>query len=92
MALVQSKRAEILAIARAHKARSVAVFGSVARGEDTPTSDIDFLVQFAPGASLMDLVRLQDHLEALLGCRVDVVSVGGLKDRDEHIRREAVAV
>jgi predicted nucleotidyltransferase len=40
----------------------------------------------------MDLVRLTDDLEALLGCRVDVVSVGGLTDLDEHIRREAVAV
>jgi predicted nucleotidyltransferase len=92
MALVQSKRAAIYAAAARNRAESVAVFGSVARGEDTPASDIDFLVQFTPGASLMDLVRLQDELEALLGCRVDVVSVGGLKDRDEHIRREAVAV
>ena len=92
MALVQSKRAAIYAAAARNRAEAVAVFGSVARGEDTPTSDIDFLVQFAPAASLMDLVRLQDELEALLGCRVDVVSVGGLKDRDEHIRREAVAV
>lgn len=47
---------------------------------------------FGSGASLMDLVRLQDDLEALLGCNVDVVSVGGLKERDEQIRREAVAV
>ena len=92
MALVQSRREEIHAVVAAHRARSVAVFGSVARGEDTPASDIDFLVQFDPGASLMDLVRLTDDLEALLDCRVVVVSVGGLKDRDEHIRREAVAV
>lgn len=92
MALVQSKREAIHAVAAAHRAYSVAVFGSVARGEDTPASDIDFLVQFEPGASLMDLVRLHDGLETLLGCRVDVISVGGLTDRDEHIRREAVAV
>lgn len=92
LALVQSKSEAIHAAAVRNRAESVAVFGSVARGEDTPDSDIDFLVQFTPGASLMDLVRLQDELEALLGCRVDVVSVGGLKGRDEHIRREAVAV
>ena len=49
MALVQSKREEIHAVVAAHRARSVAVFGSVARGEDTPASDIDFLVQFDPG-------------------------------------------
>jgi predicted nucleotidyltransferase len=50
VALVQSKREAIHAVVAAHRARSVAVFGSVARGEDTPTSDIDFLVQFDPGA------------------------------------------
>jgi hypothetical protein len=79
-------------IARRHRARSVSVFGSVARGEDSPGSDIDFLVEFEPGASLLDLMAIQDDLEALLACRVDVVSAGGLKDRDEHIRREAVRV
>ena len=83
---------EIHAIARRHRARSVSVFGSVARGEDRPGSDIDFLVEFEPGASLLDLMAIQDDLEALLGCTVDVVSAGGLKDRDEHIRREAVLV
>jgi predicted nucleotidyltransferase len=92
MALVQSKRDAIHAAATRNRARSIAVFGSVARGEDTESSDIDFLVQFTSGASLMDLVRLQLELEALLGSRVDVVSVGGLKGSDEHIRREAVAV
>ena len=79
-------------IARRHRARSVSVFGSVARGEDRPGSDIDFLVEFEPGASLLDLMAIQDDLEALLDCRADVVSAGGLKDRDEHIRREAVLI
>lgn len=79
-------------IARRHRARSVSVFGSVARGEDRPGSDIDFLVEFEPGASLLDLMAIQDDLEALFACSVDVVSAGGLKDRDEHIRREAVLV
>ena len=68
------------------------VFGLVARGEDRPGSDIDFLIEFEPGASLLDLMAIQDDLEALLDCTVDVVSAGGLKDRDEHIRREAVLV
>lgn len=79
-------------IARRHRARSVSVFGSVARGEDRPGSDIDFLVEFEPGASLLDLMAIQDDLETLFACSVDVVSAGGLKDRDEHIRREAVLV
>lgn len=68
----------------------MAVFGSVARGEETESSDIDFLVEFEPGSSLFDLLHISEELEALLGVPVDVVSAGGLKDRDEHIRREAV--
>ena len=92
LAAIEGHRDEIRAVARRHRAVSVAVFGSVARGEDGPGSDVDLLVKFAPGASLLDLMGLQDDLEALLGCRVDVVSVGGLKDRDEHIRREAIPV
>ena len=90
MALVEARRAEICAIARRHRGRSVAVFGSVARGEESATSDIDFLVEFEAGSSLFDLLHLSEELEVLLGVPVDVVSVGGLKDRDDHIRREAV--
>lgn len=66
------------------------MFGSVARGEEQPTSDIDFLVECEVGASLFDLMHLQDELSALLECPVDVVSEGGLKPRDLQIRREAV--
>ena len=66
------------------------MFGSVARGEESATSDIDFLVEFEAGSSLFDLLHLSEELEVLLGVPVDVISVGGLKDRDDHIRREAV--
>ena len=68
----------------------MAVFGSVARGDDHPGSDIDFLVDFQPGSSLFDLIHITDELTELLGRPVDVVSRDGLKDRDDHIRREAV--
>ncbi|MEI6363605.1 MAG: nucleotidyltransferase family protein [Actinomycetes bacterium] len=91
-AAVESHSDEIRAIAARHRALSVFIFGSVARGDDGPDSDIDFLVEFDHGASLLDLMRIEDDLESLLGCQVDVVSVGGLKERDEHIRREAVPV
>jgi predicted nucleotidyltransferase len=87
--LIEQHRSAIAAAARAHKAESIAVFGSAARGDDTATSDVDFLVEFEPGSSLFDLLHLQDALAALLGCKVDVVSAGALTDRDEHIRREA---
>lgn len=90
--IVENNRGAIAAAARAHKAASIAVFGSVARGDDTDASDIDFLVEFERGSSLFDLLHLQDALEALLGCSVDVISVGGLTNRDDHIRREAVAL
>ena len=89
-ALVEQHREAITELVRAHRGREVSLFGSVARGDEGEASDIDLLVEFEPGSSLFDLLHLQDELEALLGCRVDVVSVGGLKERDQHIRREAV--
>lgn len=87
-----AKRLEITELARRHRGRSVSVFGSAARGEETLGSYVDFLVEFEPGSSLFDLLRLQEALEALLGRSVDVVSAGGLLARDRHIRDEAVAL
>jgi predicted nucleotidyltransferase len=92
MAAIQHQRDAIHAIAKHHGALSIAVFGSVARGSDNPDSDVDFLVEFEPGASLLNLMNIQDELEKLLGCSVDVLSAGGLKPRDEHIRSEAIPV
>ena len=66
------------------------MFGSDARGEETPESDIDFLVEFEKGSSLFDIVRVQDDLGELLGREVDVVSLGGLLPRDKDVRRDAV--
>lgn len=83
-------REQVLEVATRHRARSIAVFGSVARGEADLRSDVDFLVEFEHGSTLLDLIHLQDDLEALLGVRVDVVSAGGLKPRDAHIREQAV--
>lgn len=85
-----ASREAIAAAVKRHKGRSVAVFGSVARGDHRPDSDIDFLVEFEEGSSLFDLMHLADELKEILGRRVDVVSAGGLKPRDEHIRREAI--
>lgn len=90
--IVDGKREEINALVRRHHGHGVSLFGSVARGDDTADSDIDFLVEFDAGSSLFDLMDLQEALEQLLGVSVDVVSVGGLKDRDVHIRQEAVPI
>lgn len=90
--LMQKYRGEILALLNQHAARSIAVIGSVARGEATSDSDIDFLVEFEPSSSLLDLIRLEAALSQLLGVDVDVISRGALLDRDEDIRSEAVAL
>ena len=69
---------DIHRIAKAHNAEKVYVFGSCARQEETPGSDIDLLVELSPGATLFDLMDLQDGFESLLECKVDVVSKRGL--------------
>src|SRR5215472_14512945 len=60
--------------------RSIAVFGSVARGTARPDSDVDVLIDVEPGTSfsLIDLVRLKNFLEDRLGYQVDVVTRAGL--------------
>ncbi|HYO48725.1 MAG TPA: nucleotidyltransferase family protein [Chloroflexia bacterium] len=71
--LLEAKREEILEIAARHGAYNVRIFGSVARGEATPESDLDFLVELEPGRSLLDHVALLQDLESLLGRKVDLV-------------------
>jgi uncharacterized protein len=88
--LVTSKREQVLDVAARHHANRVRLFGSVARGDDRPDSDIDFLVDFSQESSLFDLMRMVRELEELLGHRVDVVSTGGLKERDQHILGESI--
>lgn len=84
-------RDEILAIARRNGAHGVRVFGSVARGDTTETSDLDLLVRFEPGRSLMDHGMLIEELREILGVKVDVVSEGGMRDRFRaRVMREAV--
>jgi predicted nucleotidyltransferase len=72
--LLKLKREEILKLAAKHGARNLRVFGSVARGEARPSSDIDFLFDFEPGRSLLDHVALKQDLEDLLSRKVDAVT------------------
>jgi predicted nucleotidyltransferase len=79
--LLKSQKEQILAIAHKNGAYDVRVFGSVARGEARPDSDIDFLVKLEAGRSLLDLARLLRELQTLLGLSVDVVTEAGLRAR-----------
>ncbi len=76
---IRRKRDAIYAIARAHKAEKLWVFGSCARGEETPESDVDFLVRYVPGVTYMNQSALNSDLAQLLGRPVDVVSVTSLR-------------
>jgi predicted nucleotidyltransferase len=85
------RKAKILALAARHGARNVRVFGSVARGDARPDSDVDLLVEFEPGTGLLRHAALIRELEQLLGCKVDVVSQNGVKARIRaRVLQEAV--
>lgn len=90
---IQSQRAAILQLAAKRGARNVRLFGSVARGEAGASSDVDFLVEFEKGRSLLDHGGLVADLEQLLARKVDVVSERGLRPRfREQVLREAVSL
>jgi predicted nucleotidyltransferase/DNA-binding XRE family transcriptional regulator len=83
---VRHHRRELLEVARRHGARNLRVFASTARGEASPDSDIDLLIDLEPGRTLLDLVALRREASAVLGHKVDVATLEMLR---EPIRREA---
>jgi predicted nucleotidyltransferase len=87
-----ARRDQILEIASRHGAKNVRVFGSVARGEARPDSDIDFLVDLDPDRTLFDLSELILDLQEALDWEVDVIEIGQRTAATEHISREAVAL
>lgn len=88
-AALDEHRGEVRSVIAKYGATHPRVFGSVARGEDTPTSDLDLLVVVPRGAA-WTFGRIAPELEALLGVHVDVVSEGGLQERHRVILAEAV--
>jgi uncharacterized protein len=90
LADLRARRDEILRIAAAHGAHGVRVFGSVARGQARPDSDVDFLVELEPGRTVLDLSGLILDLQDALGREVNVVEVGRLATLTDQIEREAV--
>ena len=86
--ILKSKREDILRIAAKYGASNVRVFGSVSRGEAGPESDLDLLIDFEPGRSLLDHVALLQDLEDILSLKVDVVNEKALHHciRDRVLR------
>jgi uncharacterized protein len=79
------------AFCRRHGIARVEVFGSVATGEASAGSDLDLMVTFLPGiAPGLDFFAMQDELEGILGCRVDVLTRRSVEQSDNPIRRRSI--
>ena len=93
---LRRRRDDIVQIAARHGARTVSVFGSVARADTGPHSDLDLLVDTGAPQSLFKQAVLQSDLEDLLGCPVDVLTTAGLSCARENTRaqieREAISL
>jgi uncharacterized protein len=86
-------RSRIRQIALAHHVTNPRVFGSVARGEDTESSDLDILVEPTAQTSLFDIGAIRVELLNLLGVRVDVVTPNALPEKFRaRVIAEAIAV
>ena len=90
---LRAMRDQILQIAQKHGATNVRIFGSVARGEATENSDVDFLVAFNNQTSLLDRAGLLTDLQDLLHCAVDVVSDRAIKPYlSPYILKDAISL
>jgi uncharacterized protein len=89
---LRERRADLLAAAARRGASNLRVFGSVARGDEDAGSDVDFLVDFEPTRSLVDVAGLMLDLQEILGVPVDVVEASTLRPGDEVILADAVAL
>ncbi len=90
LASLRRKRRVILDICRRHGASNPRVFGSFATGTARAGSDIDLVVDLAPGRTLFDVAGLHDDLVDLLGWEVDILTPGSLRGRLAHVSSEAV--
>jgi predicted nucleotidyltransferase len=88
---LRAHREEIISLGTRYGAFNFRIFGSVARGDSTERSDIDLLVEFEPGRSLLDQGGLLMDLRDLLGINVDLIEEGQLSGRlAQFVRKEAV--
>lgn len=89
--VLSSKAHLVNRLATLSKIDTVAVFGSVARGEEGPQSDIDLLVTTTPGATMFDIAAFEIDMEALFERKVDAITRDSLDPvRDAHMLAEAV--
>lgn len=90
---LRRRRGGVLALAAKHNVTDIRVFGSVARGEEGPDSDLDLLVHLPPGAGLFALGRFVQELEELLHVQVDVVPDDSVRARGRaNIDKDLVAL
>jgi uncharacterized protein len=90
--LLRERRPDLLAATARRGASNLRVFGSVARSDDHAGSDVDFLVDFEPSRSLVDVAGLILDLQEILGVPVDVIEASTLRPGDEDILADAVAL
>src|SRR5258708_30693435 len=89
---LRARRDEIERVARNRGAYNLRVFGSVARGEARADSDVDFLVDFEPGRTVLDLSELMLDLEELLGINAHVFELREPSPLAEQIRGRAISL
>lgn len=78
---IQTIRQKSTPLFQQYRVRKAALFGSIARGEDRPESDVDILVEMPETSRLFDFLALQSDLEELFGCPVDLVEYSAIKER-----------
>jgi len=91
LGLLRSRREELLAVGGALGVRAIRVFGSVARGDDGPDSDVDLLVELTEPVGYLGLARIEEALGDVIGRRVEIVPTYAL-DSEASRALEAGAV
>jgi len=90
---IQAKKQDIINILRKYRASNIRIFGSYARGEETPDSDLDLLIDLEGGSSLFDRIALKQELEDLLGIKVDIAKPENLHYLiREQVMKEAIVL
>jgi len=84
----------ILSHLKEYEVLKIGIFGSFARGENRPGSDIDILVQFKDTPSLLTLIRLENELSEIIGIKVDLVTTGALKNKriKKSIKKDLIKI